>query len=97
MYTPSRRRVGCHGVVVREVQLLPEGVLDYEDLAKKINERTRILAVGLASNVIGTVNDLQRIRKMSYEVGALLVVDAVHYAPHFPIEHLVGTIQSGNH
>ncbi|MFZ0430288.1 MAG: cysteine desulfurase-like protein [Acidobacteriota bacterium] len=74
------------GMTVREVRMLPEGVLDYDDFASKIGERTRLVAVGWASNALGTVNDLDRIRHWSRAVGALLLVDAVHYAPHFSID-----------
>jgi len=73
------------GVKVKEVGLKADGTLDYQDLTAKINPRTRVVAVGWASNAMGTVNDLKRIRKIASQVGALLIVDAVHYAPHFPI------------
>lgn len=74
------------GLNVREVRMRPEGVLDYDDLARKISERTRLVAVGWASNALGTVNDIGLIRKLSRDVGAWLLVDAVHYAPHFCID-----------
>ena len=71
-----------HGIVVREVQLEEDGSLDYNDLEKKISEKTRVIAIGLASNIFGTVNEIDRVRQLAYEVGALLVVDGVHYVPH---------------
>ena len=71
-----------HGIVVREVQLEEDGSLDYADMEKKISEKTRVIAIGLASNIFGTVNEIDRVRQLAYEVGALLVVDAVHYVPH---------------
>jgi hypothetical protein len=74
------------GVIVREVRLLPEGRLDYEDFESKINERTRLVAVGFSSNILGTVNDLKKIRYLSHQVGAWLLVDAVHGAPHFSLD-----------
>jgi len=74
------------GIVVREVRLLSEGRLDYDDLERKINERTRLLAMGYASNILGTVNDVELARRLTYEVGAWLLLDAVHYAPHFPVD-----------
>jgi len=74
------------GIVVREVRLLADGTLDYEDIQSKINERTRLVAMGYASNIFGTVNEVAKIRKWTYEVGAWLLLDAVHYAPHFPID-----------
>ena len=74
------------GVKVREIKLLPTGHLDYHDLADKLNERTRLVAMGVASNIIGTINDIQLARKLTHQVGAWLLLDAVHYAPHFPID-----------
>jgi cysteine desulfurase family protein (TIGR01976 family) len=71
-----------HGIVVREVLLEEDGSLDYADLEKKISEKTRVIAIGLASNIFGTVNEIDRVRQLAYEVGALLVVDGVHYVPH---------------
>lgn len=73
------------GIVVREVGLLPNGTLDYHDMAAKVNERTRVVAMGMASNALGTVNNVKIARELSYQVGAWLVLDAVHYAPHFSI------------
>ncbi len=74
------------GIEVLEVKLLEDGTLDYQDLEEKVNDRTRIIAVGMASNALGTVNDIPRIRKIAYDVGAWLVLDAVHYAPHFSVD-----------
>jgi selenocysteine lyase/cysteine desulfurase len=55
-------------------------------MAAKITARTKLLAVGASSNALGTVNDLALARRLTREVGALLVIDAVHYAPHFPVD-----------
>ena len=74
------------GVVVREVALRHEGTLDYEDMRRKVTDRTKVIAVGYASNALGTVNDVPLARRLSQEVGAWLLVDAVHYAPHFPLD-----------
>lgn len=74
------------GIVVREVRLLPTGELDYEDFASKINERTRLVAMGYAANIFGTINKVRHIRQLTHEVGAWLLVDAVHYAPHLSID-----------
>ena len=71
------------GVIVREIQLLESGILDYDDFENKVNERTRLVCMGWASNITGTINDLKFARKLTYKVGAWLLVDAVHYAPHF--------------
>lgn len=74
------------GVVVKEVPLVAPGVLDDDAMTSLIGERTRLVAVGMASNAVGTVNDVARARELSRGVGAWLVLDAVHYAPHFPID-----------
>jgi cysteine desulfurase family protein (TIGR01976 family) len=74
------------GAVVREVPLLPTGELDYAQMRNLINEKTRLLALGCSSNAIGTVNDLALARKLTRQAGALLILDAVHYAPHFPVD-----------
>ena len=74
------------GAVVREVPLLPTGELDYAQMNNLINGKTRLLALGCSSNAIGTVNDLALARKLTRQAGALLILDAVHYAPHFPVD-----------
>ena len=74
------------GIIIKEIKLLPNGTLDYNDLEQKLNHRTRLVAMGLASNLLGTVNDVHRVRQMTYSVGAWLALDAVHYAPHFSID-----------
>ena len=71
------------GIAVREVGLQHDGTLDYADMRRKITDRTRLVAIGYASNALGTVNDVPTARKLAREVGAWLLVDAVHYAPHF--------------
>jgi cysteine desulfurase family protein (TIGR01976 family) len=60
--------------------------LDIQDLASKINSRTKVVAVGYASNAVGTINDVKAIVRLAYDAGALAYVDAVHYAPHGPID-----------
>ena len=79
-------RLAAQGVVVSEVKLAPTGLLDYDDLAARITPRTRVLAIGASSNALGTVNDLALARRLTRAVGASMVVDAVHYAPHFPLD-----------
>src|SRR5258708_39197180 len=51
-----------------------------------MNERTRLVAMGMASNALGIVNDVKRVRQITYRYGAWLSLDAVHYAPHFSID-----------
>jgi cysteine desulfurase family protein (TIGR01976 family) len=75
-----------HGVVVREAAVRSDATLDYEDFRRQINPKTRLVAMGLASNAFGTVNDLRLIRELTHQSGSLLLADAVHYAPHFPID-----------
>jgi cysteine desulfurase family protein (TIGR01976 family) len=60
--------------------------LDLEDLASKITPRTKVVAVGYASNAVGTINDVKTIIRLAHDAGALAYIDAVHYAPHGPIE-----------
>jgi len=75
-----------HGMVVREIAIRPDATLDYDDFAAQVTPRTRLVAVGMASNAFGTVNDIARARELAYRAGAWLLVDAVHYAPHFPLD-----------
>jgi cysteine desulfurase family protein, VC1184 subfamily len=71
------------GVSVRMAKMNPEtGQIDYDDLEQLVNKRTRLLAIGAASNALGTINDLSRAVRLARSVGALVFVDAVHYAPH---------------
>lgn len=77
------------GAVVKQVRVDPATcTLDLDDLRAKLTPRTRVVAVGGASNAVGTVNDLGLIRSLIDERagGALFVVDAVHLAPHKPID-----------
>lgn len=74
------------GIIVREVKMRMDGSLNCEDLQAKLNDRTRLVAIGYASNIFGTVNDVALVRQMTHQAGAWLLVDAVHYAPHFPID-----------
>jgi cysteine desulfurase family protein (TIGR01976 family) len=80
------------GITVRWIDLKPEDVtLDYEDAERVIGRRTRLLAVGYASNAFGTVNDIRRLADLAHAVGAWVFVDAVHYGPHGPIDaHAIG-------
>lgn len=78
--------LASQGARVREVRLLPDGTLDSQHFEDLVGERTRIVAIGHASNALGTVNDLALARRLTRDVGALLIVDAVHSAPHLPID-----------
>ena len=74
---------GCR---VRFVDINPSDcTLDMADLERQITPRTRLVAVGYASNAVGTINNVQEITRLAHAVGALVYVNAVHYAPHGPI------------
>lgn len=75
-----------HGIVIREVALQKDGTLDYEDFRLKITSKTKLVAMGMASNALGTVSDFKIVREWTSKVGAYLLLDAVHYAPHFSID-----------
>ena len=71
------------GVTVRVVPIVPEtGQLDWEALERALSGRTRLLAIGAASNALGTVTDVVRAVRLARDAGTLSFVDAVHYAPH---------------
>jgi cysteine desulfurase family protein (TIGR01976 family) len=75
------------GVKVCWIELDRETMtLDMESAARVIGPRTRLVACGYASNAFGTINDIRRIAELAHAVGAWLFVDAVHYAPHGPID-----------
>jgi len=71
------------GVTLKVVPFRPEtGELDWEALGRAIGPRTRLLAIGAASNALGTISDVAKAREIARGVGALVFVDAVHFAPH---------------
>jgi cysteine desulfurase family protein (TIGR01976 family) len=74
------------GAVVRFVDVRDDCTLDLDDLERQLGERTRVVAFPWASNAVGTVNDVVRIAALAHDAGALAWVDAVHYAPHGPID-----------
>ncbi len=80
---PWRRLAAERGVTIRTVQMdTATGKLIEADLERFIGSKTRVVAIGAASNALGTINDLERIVAMGHSVGALVFVDAVHYVPH---------------
>ncbi|MFN2530863.1 MAG: cysteine desulfurase-like protein [Pyrinomonadaceae bacterium] len=84
---PWRRLAVERGVTVRTVPLVREtGQLNWDILEQSINNRTKIVALGAASNALGTINDIRRAIALGHEHGALVFIDAVHYAPHEPID-----------
>ena len=71
------------GVTIRPVPFVPaSGQLDWSALERALSPRTRLLAIGAASNALGTVTDVTRACALARDAGALTFVDAVHYAPH---------------
>jgi cysteine desulfurase family protein (TIGR01976 family) len=75
------------GAVIQHVDFDPSDcTLDMGGLAAAITPRTKVLALGYASNAVGTVNDVARAVELAHDVGAWVYVDAVHYAPHGPID-----------
>jgi cysteine desulfurase family protein (TIGR01976 family) len=75
------------GVRVQVLDIHEEDcTLRVEDLAGMLSPRTRLLAVGYASNAVGTINPIRHLAELAHSVGALCFVDAVHYAPHGPID-----------
>jgi cysteine desulfurase family protein (TIGR01976 family) len=75
------------GIVVRSVRMHRETCqIDMEHLAQLAGSRTRLIAIGGASNAVGTINDLGRVRQFARNAGALFFVDAVHLAPHQEID-----------
>jgi cysteine desulfurase family protein (TIGR01976 family) len=75
------------GVTIRFVDINEDDcTLNMADLAQKLSSRTRVVAVGFASNAVGTINNVQEIVRLAHHKGALAYIDAVHYAPHGPID-----------
>jgi cysteine desulfurase family protein (TIGR01976 family) len=75
------------GMVIRQVDIHESDcTLDLADLKRKINSNTKLVAVGYASNAVGTINPVAEITKLAHAAGALVFIDAVHYAPHGSID-----------
>ena len=85
--SPWRAVAADRGLVVRTVDIHPEdGTLDLESLDAALGPRTRLVAVGYASNALGTINPVEEIVRRAHAAGALTYVDAVHFAPHGSID-----------
>jgi cysteine desulfurase family protein (TIGR01976 family) len=75
------------GVTIRFAEINEaDCTLDMQDLASKITSRTKLVAVGYASNAVGTINDVKEIVRLAHAAGAMAYIDAVHYAPHGAID-----------
>jgi cysteine desulfurase family protein (TIGR01976 family) len=80
---PWRALAVDRGIVIRSARMdCGTAQLDYEHLASLVTAKTKLIAVGAASNAIGTINDLHRVATIAREAGVLFFVDAVHLAPH---------------
>jgi cysteine desulfurase family protein (TIGR01976 family) len=74
-------------LVIRQVDIREaDCTLDLDDLKRKITPRTKLVAVGYASNMVGTINPVAEITKLVHAAGAMMFIDAVHYAPHGAID-----------
>tara|TARA_B100000212_G_scaffold50819_1_gene32932 strand:- start:3323 stop:4534 length:1212 start_codon:yes stop_codon:yes gene_type:complete len=73
------------GIKIIRINILKNGEIDYDDFIKKINKKTVMIAMGMSSNAIGTVNNFQFIKEIIENKNILFLLDAVHYAPHFSI------------
>jgi cysteine desulfurase family protein (TIGR01976 family) len=75
------------GVLIQQVDIREEDcTLDLDDLRRKITSRTKLVAVGYASNAVGTINPVEEVVQLAHSAGALAFIDAVHYAPHGAID-----------
>ncbi len=75
------------GMIIKRAEVNPaDCTLRLDDLAAKITPHTRVVAVGYASNAVGTINPVKEIVRLAHAAGALAVIDAVHYAPHGSID-----------
>jgi cysteine desulfurase family protein (TIGR01976 family) len=84
---PWRALERDRGIVTRMVPMVPEtGQLDWQALEQALGRRPRLLAIGAASNALGTISDVARAAAMARDAGVLTFVDAVHYAPHRPVD-----------
>jgi cysteine desulfurase family protein (TIGR01976 family) len=75
-----------HGIVVHLAEIRDDTTLDLEDLERLVTDRTRVVAFPVASNATGTLTDVARIAELAHQAGALAWADAVHFAPHGPID-----------
>ena len=81
---PWQALVKERGAMLNLAQMDPEtGQLDWQDFERQLTKKTKIVAFGAGCNALGTVNDFRRAVELAHSVGALALVDAVHYAPYF--------------
>ena len=82
---PWRNLAKIVGAKVKYVDIEEDGTLKYSQFEELINERTKVVAVTMMSNVLGTINDVKRITKIAHKYGAIVVVDGAQAVPHMPI------------
>jgi cysteine desulfurase/selenocysteine lyase len=82
---PWMRISSITGAKIRYLDITDEGLIDYERLDEKINDKTKIVSIAHMSNVLGTIVDVRRIAKKIHEVGGVIVVDGAQSVPHMPI------------
>ncbi len=82
---PWRRLAKMVGAKIKYVDITDDGILKYEELEELVNKRTKVIAITMMSNVLGTINDIKRIVKIAREVDALVVVDGAQGVPHLPV------------
>jgi cysteine desulfurase family protein (TIGR01976 family) len=88
---PWRAVARDRGLTIRSVPMNPEtGELEWNALERAFSQRTKLLAIGAASNILGTITDVTAAARLAHDAGALCFVDAVHYAPHALVD--VGAI-----
>lgn len=81
------RTLADFGIVVKSAAVNPEtATLDMDDFKAKLGPKTKVVAVNWAANACGTITDVKECIRLAHEVGAITVIDAVHYAPHRPID-----------
>ena len=85
-YTPWVMAAADAGVTVREVPINDDTTFNLDAFGDLLNKRTKLVAIGGASNASGTINPIQKVCEMAKSVGALSFVDAVHFAPHKSID-----------
>jgi len=85
--TPWMMAAADRGCLVRWVDIHPEdGTLNMDEMQAAIERHPRLVAVGYASNALGTINPVAKITQMAHDAGSQVYIDAVQYAPHGPID-----------
>jgi cysteine desulfurase family protein (TIGR01976 family) len=86
-YNPWRLLAEDHGLTVKEIRVRPDdATLDMEHYASLLSPRTKVVATGMSSNALGTINPSKEIVRLAHEYGALTVLDAVCSTPHVPVD-----------